>query len=96
MAGRRAHRVGGRGPLAEGDTIAAMSAEYGIVSQVHLSKLDETGRNAVEGWEITFRDGQTGVTGSIFLSDDTYTPDNARMLILDKLGTIRAVHSLSE
>jgi hypothetical protein len=71
-----------------------VAADYQITSQLHEARLDPTGRQAVEGWEVSFRDLQTGVNGEVFVDDDHYTAANVDTLIRHSLTEIRAVHAL--
>jgi hypothetical protein len=71
-----------------------VAADYQITGQLHLSRLDPSGRQAVEGWEVSFRDLQTGTNGEVFVDDDHYSATNVDTLIRHSLTEIRAVHAL--
>lgn len=69
------------------------SGEYLIVSQVHLNRLGMDG-SVTAGWEITVRDNKSGTTFPVFLPDDKYNAENAKVLINHQLQLIRGVHAL--
>jgi len=68
--------------------------DYVVISQTHINRWDESTQRAIAGWEVTVRDGYTGVTVPVFVADDFYTPDNVRLLIEQTLTPVREVHGL--
>ena len=73
-----------------------MADDYRIMRQVHINSLDRASGQVVPGWEISVRDLVTGTVVPVFVSDDLYSPDNARQIIEASLEQIRSVHSLGQ
>lgn len=70
--------------------------EYSIVSQVERNEIDEDSAQVEAGRVIRFKDGLTGVVGSVFVPKRIYTPDNVDALIRHELAQIRGVHTLGQ
>lgn len=71
-------------------------AEFVIIDQPIVTRMDPHSGKVVEGREIDFRDIVTGQIGRVFVSHDAYNAGNVRGLILAELGHMREIHDLSE
>lgn len=69
-------------------------ADYVVISQVHVNQWSTALQQAVPGWQITVRDLETGTILPVFVDDDHYTVDGARILIEAALAPIRAIAGL--
>lgn len=74
--------------------MSANDSGYTVVSQNHVNKFNPDSGNVESGYEITVRDGQTGVVFPVFLADQFYGAEQAKGLIEYELQRIRSVHSL--
>lgn len=71
----------------------APTGEYRILGQVHLNRLGLDG-SITPGWEITVHDNLSGTNFPVFVADDKYNAENAKVLIEHQLHLIRGVHAL--
>lgn len=70
--------------------------DYSIVSQVYRPNYSEALGRAIPGWWITVRDAVTGVVVPVFIDDEHYTVDGARILIEAALAPIRQIQQLGK
>lgn len=68
--------------------------DYTVLSQVHKPQWSQALQQAVQGWEITVRDNVTGTVLPVFVDDEHYSADNARILIEAALEPIRQIAGL--
>lgn len=70
-------------------------ADYTILSQPLIYQHDDASNTVVEGRLITFRDGETGANGRVFVPLSQY-PAAVDGLIQPQLAHIRAVAKLGQ
>lgn len=71
----------------------ASSTGWKVVGQTETMGLDPLGK-AVDGIRVTFQTTR-GITGTVFVPKDRYTPDNVTAAIKAAVGTLHTVADLS-
>lgn len=65
-----------------------------IQPTTHINDVDPDTGQVVPGYRLTVRDGVTGSTVYVFVPDRVFSADNARLLIEQRLQTLREVAAI--
>lgn len=79
--------------MADGTMPAPPASTWDVTSQPEWTELTP-GSGPVAGWRVMFTTGM-GHTGTVFVPNAQYTPDNVRRMIAEKAATMDQIGSLS-